>query len=440
MIYKETEIFELKEKVNQTLSKEIVAFLNTDGGKIIIGVDDEGIVKGIENLDLSMRTVSDIITDQISPLCSNYVKQKHFIDNGYDLIEIDIKKGNSLFYVKKYGLSENGCFIRNGTSCKSLTPIEIQNRYINYLVIPETEIVDIPSSYKNLSFKILKNYLLSNNVHINEETFLDNFHLLTIDGRFNYLAEILADKNDISINVATFEGKDKSKYLRREEFGGKCLLLAMEQAKNYVISLNKTFVEVGKTPRKERKLFDQEAFEQAWINACVHNKWSKSDHPGIYIYSDRIDIESFGGIPKVLTKEQFIKGKSAPVNKRLFDIFKSCHFAEESGFGVPSVIRAYGEKAYEFSDNFINVILKFNECYSNDINTTRKYQKQPEKIREEIINFLSQNPYLSRKVLSKLLGVSEGSIRHHLNKLQEANVIEHVGPDKGGYWIIISIK
>ena len=82
--------------------------------------------------------------------------------------------------------------------------------------------------------------------------------------------------------------------------------------------------------------------------ACVHNKWSESNHPGIYVYNNRMEIESFGGIPKVLTKEQFLKGKNEPVNKQLFDIFKACNFTEESGHGVPSVVSVYGEDAYVF--------------------------------------------------------------------------------------------
>ena len=82
-----------------------------------------------------------------------------------------------------------------------------------------------------------------------DETFEENFHLKTIDGKYNYLAEILADKNDIVINVAVFASIDKTQYLRREEFGGKCLLLAMEQAKNYINSINQTYVDVSSTPR-----------------------------------------------------------------------------------------------------------------------------------------------------------------------------------------------
>ena len=73
----------------------------------------------------------------------------------------------------------------------------------------------------------------------------------------------------------------------------------------------------------------------------------------LYVYRDRLEIESFGGIPKTLTQEQFLRGKSEPVNKQLFDIFRACNFAEESGHGVPSVVKVYGEDAYVFSDFYI---------------------------------------------------------------------------------------
>ena len=433
MFNDEDDKIELKEIIADSIPKEIVSFLNTDGGNIYIGIKKNREVVGIENIDDSMRIISDIITDKISPRCVSFVSQNHEIIEDKDVIHISVKKGDKLFYIKKYGMSENGCFIRIGSSCKSLTCEEIQDRFIKSLTIKETNIIDIPSNRNNLTFKILKNYLISNNNHFNDSTFLENYHLLTKDGKFNYLAEILADNNDIVINVATFSSNDKTKYLKREEFGGKCLLLAMEQAKNYINSINQTYVNLDTTPRKEIKMFNTEAFEQAWINACVHNKWSESNHPGIYVYNNRMEIESFGGIPKVLTKEQFLKGKSEPVNKQLFDIFRSCNFAEESGHGVPSVVSVYGDDAYVFSDFYIDVIIPFNKdgFEKTDRKTDRK---QPENIKEEIIELLKNNGRISRKDLGIILNLTEGSIRHHLNKLQEEGKIEHIGPDKGGYW------
>ena len=123
---------ELKEIINNTLPKEIVAFLNTDGGTVYIGISKNRTVIGVENIDDSLRAISDIITDQISPRCVSFVRPRREVIEGKNIIRIDVKKGNQLFYIKKYGMSENGCYIRIGTSCRSLLPEEIQDRFIRY--------------------------------------------------------------------------------------------------------------------------------------------------------------------------------------------------------------------------------------------------------------------------------------------------------------------
>ena len=67
MAYIESEVLELKARFSDTICKDIVAFLNTNGGDIIIGVDDDGTVVGINNIDETSKKISDVITDQIEP-------------------------------------------------------------------------------------------------------------------------------------------------------------------------------------------------------------------------------------------------------------------------------------------------------------------------------------------------------------------------------------
>ena len=124
---------ELKEIINNTLPKEIVAFLNTDGGTVYIGISKNRTVIGVENIDDSLRAISDIITDQISPRCVSFVRPRREVIEGKNII----------IYIKKYGMSENGCYIRIGTSCRSLLPEEIQDRFIKSLKIKETNITGI---------------------------------------------------------------------------------------------------------------------------------------------------------------------------------------------------------------------------------------------------------------------------------------------------------
>ena len=118
MIFTETEKTELKQKLTDSIPKEIVAFLNTDGGTIYIGVNDNGSVCGIEKLDESLKKIVDIIENQILPESSSFVELgTKYIENKH-IIEIKVRKGESLYYIKKYGRSSQGCYVRVGSTCR----------------------------------------------------------------------------------------------------------------------------------------------------------------------------------------------------------------------------------------------------------------------------------------------------------------------------------
>ena len=118
MIFTETEKTELKQKLTDSIPKEIVAFLNTDGGTIYIGVNDDGSVCGIEKLDESLKKIADIIENQILPESSSFVELgTKYIENKH-IIEIKVRKGESLYYIKKYGRSSQGCYVRVGSTCR----------------------------------------------------------------------------------------------------------------------------------------------------------------------------------------------------------------------------------------------------------------------------------------------------------------------------------
>ena len=435
--FDETDKYELKEILNDALPKEIETYLNTEGGgHIYIGVNKIGEVVGIKEgkLDETMLKVADVITDQVLPKCNEYVHAHHEIIENKDVIIIDIKRGNKLYYQKKYGMTPKGCHYRVGTKCQEMTPEEIEKRFISSLNIPEPDICEMESYRQDLTFQILKNYLSTHNYHYNDETFDANLKLRNKEGKYNYMAFLLADENDIVINVATFATNDKTEYLKRNEFGGKCLLLAMEQAKNYIEAINQVYVDTKVRPRREKPMFNMDAFKEAWYNACVHYKWSEAKNPGIYVYSDRLEIESFGGIPKSLTKEQFLKGTSKPVNEKLFDIFKTCGFVEESGHGVPTVTKAYGEKSYIFEGEFIKVVIPFDRTGFFDGSTQENENTTQKTTQEKLIELLRVNPNLSRSDLAILLKISEDGVKYQLKKLKDKGIIVHVGPDKGGHW------
>ena len=210
MKFLETENIELKRILNDTLPKKIVAFLNSLGGTIYIGVEDDGTVIGIRDLDDNLKKIADIITTQIFTNPQSLIELGIKYIDGKNVVEIKVKKGNSVYYIKKYGRSSSGCYVRSGTTCRSMSEDEIEKRYIDSLTITEKSIVDIAVLRDDFTFDKVKRYLVEKGIHIKEETFYKNFNLITKDGKFNILAELLADDNMNSIKVSVFKGKDKS--------------------------------------------------------------------------------------------------------------------------------------------------------------------------------------------------------------------------------------
>ena len=443
MKFQESESIELKRTLTKDFAKEVVAFLNARNGIIYIGVDDNGDVLGVSNIDKTMREIRDIIRDQILPSTEGLCEIGSLLEDDKTVIFVKVTKGTKLYYIKKEGRSATGCFYRDGTSSTPMSEEEIDRRFVTSLNYKRTLLSEIPVNRTDLKFETLRDKLRSNDVHINDDTFFNNFKLVTHEGKFNLLADLLSDENRISIAVCVFKGKDKTEYLMRNEYGNKSLIQAYKDAINYCEAINPTYVDVSSRPRKEKRMFDNKAFEEAWINACVHNLWDTHISPQIYIYEDRMEIESQGELPYGLTEEEFLAGISKPVNPDLMDIFKSCRIVERSGHGVPEVVKVYGKSAYKFSTNTITVTIPFDKTGFNKDGTVNGNVNGNvnvsllSKSEKQIINVILTNGRFTIKEMSKQTNLSERTVSRTLDSLKNKGLIYRVGSDKSGYWEIV---
>lgn len=442
MVFRETESIELKRVLTEKVERALVAFLNTQGGTIYIGVEDDGTIVGVDKLDETLKDIADIITTQILPNPQEYVELGTKFIDGKHIVEIKVNKGRALYYIKKYGRSASGCYIRIGTSNRSMTEEQIEKSLIDTLELKERSLVDVPCLNQDLMFDTLKTYLRNNKIHINEKTFNINYHLVTQDGKYNKMAFLLADENDISIKVAVFKGNDKTKFAKRNEYGFKCLLASVDKVLDYCDTINDTYVDVGASVRKEKKMFNMDAFKEAWINACVHNSWLEGTPPAVYLFDDRLEIVSIGGIPKTMTKEQFLSGQSNPVNDELMRVFMACGLVEQSGHGVPLVVEEYGENAYHFDGNFIKVVIPFDKSgFTTEKNYGVNYGVNSgvklSETQNAILNLFKNDSRQTIEQISVALGKSKSTIEKAIRGLKEKGLIERVGSDKTGYWKVI---
>ena len=163
-------------------------------------------------------------------------------------------------------------------------------------------------------------------------------------------------------------------------------------------------------------------------------------------YSDRIEILSHGPLSPKLTIDDFYKGKSEPVNKKLSDIFLQLHISERTGRGVPIILSQYGKQAFELASNWIQVTIPFNFINVVDYDVYGKVvNKSGEEVvnkvlsinQKEILKHIRNNPNITISELVKIIGVSHTAIQNNLNKLQDMGIIARKGARKNGYWEVL---
>jgi ATP-dependent DNA helicase RecG len=425
----ETETVEFKSSTSQMSRaiESLAAMLNKGGkGEVLFGVNDKGKPIGQLIGNKTLKDISSAIALGIKPTVTPNIQ---IIDcDSISVISVKVV-GNSKPY------SGNGLYlIRSGSENKKIDPEHLKE--LVFVSSPET-ITSMESLNQSPSFSQLKQLFVINGLSVNEKTFEKNNCFFNPDDKYNELSYILSDSNDVSIKVVGFAGKDKSEMIYRNEYGYKCLLLAMQQVTDYVESLNETRVVIdGSLQRKVTPLFDLKCFREAWTNACLHNRWSTLVPPAVYIYQDRIEIISSGGLPLDFTADDFFQGISHPINRQLQKIMGQLGIVEQTGHGVPTIVSKYGKEAFDISSNHILVTLKFPFEIQNKVTSYDGLSSSQKKILKAIAN----QPTILTNELVNVCDLKISRINQVIRELKALGRLKRVGSKKDGYWKVIDKK
>lgn len=443
--YYESENTELKEKYNDNFVREVVSFLNGEGGKIYIGVKDDGTVVGIKGIDEVLKRISDCITDQIEPRPLNEIKTEVIYDEGVLVLVVTVCKGiRPIYCVRKYGFSSKGCLIRIGSTCKEMSTAEIQYRYRQQMISGD-EMLQVPAKYAPLSFDMMKILLTSRGFHINENAFEQSFNLRCPDGRYNLLAEILSDHNMVPLIFVKFAGFDKTSISQRNDYGTQSILLGYQKLKDRLIAEDICKTDTTVRPRIDRYLYDMNCVNEVLVNMLVHNDWTISE-PLVSFYSDRIVFTSHGGLPHGMTVKDFFEGVSHPRNSVLMRIFLHLGIVEHTGHGIPVIVQKYGREVFDIHDTYIDVTIPFDMSVTTSVSkleagggsTIPGGQSEPLSRNEEaVILELVKNPKTTYSELVSETGISRRTVNRVITNLIEKKYIKRVGNRKSGYWCIV---
>lgn len=428
---------EFKIKINEDFVKEVIAFLNADGGNIFIGIDDKGnIVNSLGNIDLLQRRVKDIIKDNISPSTLGLFDVVVNDFDGKKFIQVIIAKGHERpYYIRGMGMTPDSCFMRIGSSIQSMNMETIINMFSKRV---RDNLKNIKSPNQSLEFKTLKIYYQENGFEVNDN-FLKKLDFYMEDGSFNYIAYLLADNNSISVQFAKYKGNDVENLIENEDYGFCSLIKTTENILNKLKLENKTFTKIETPTRKELKMYDYDAIKELVTNALVHNDWSNGYSPKFEMFDNKLVISSNGGIQEGVNQKEFLEGFSNPRNPELMRIFRDLNFVEQLGTGIQRVLKVYSKDIFEFFPNHIRVTVYFkdNEFLLNDKKELEINNYVLNEIQKSILKLILDKPNITQEELGKLLGVTLKTISRNFKVLIENDYVRRIGANKNGYWQVI---
>ena len=433
----ETNRIEYKRELTKDLDieKEVIAFLNYhEGGIIYIGIDKEGSVVGVEDVDPDMLKIKDRLKNNIQPSCLGLFDVRAERRGERPLIKVTIASGpEKPYYKRKYGMTEKGSFIRIGTASEPMPQKMIEELFSKRT---RNSLGKIVSRKQDLRFEQLRIFYEEAGFTLNEN-FASNLEMLADTDKYNYIAYLLSDINSTSIKVAKYASLSRTDLIENNEYGYACLIRAAKRVLDKIELENPTSTRITSKERVDKNMWDMIALREAIINAFVHNDFIGEVPPKFEIFPDRMEITSAGGLPEGLSQEEFFQGFSVPRNKELMRIFKDLGMVEQLGSGVPRILESYGRECFTFSDNFLRMVFPIHSGQAGG-QAGGQEGGQAEQLTErqqEVLELIKTNPFISRKQLSEKLGINPSAIQKHIDSLKKKGIISR-DSDTTGYWEI----
>ena len=429
----ESSNMEFKREYTESIRKSVVAFANTDGGCIYIGVEDDGTAVGVADVDDVQKRVISLCRDGIQPDVMMFLSCDRIMIEGQNVIRLQVQRGTDCpYYLKGKGIRPEGVYVRRGPV--SLPASEAQIRKM-IREAGDFHYEQERSLEQELTFRETERFLQKADVPFGEAE-RRTLHIVSKDGLYTNLGLLLSDQCQHTVKVALFSGKKQVVFRDRREFSGS-LLLQVNQVIEYLDFHNALHSEILGMKRLDSRDYPVESLREAIFNAFVHRDYGFSGSILVSVYEDRIEILSLGGLAEGVTYRDMMLGVSIPRNPKLAEIFYRLHYIEAFGTGVRRILADYADSEekpqFLVSDNAVKVILPNIHAewelpvVSGDFvqDENQEYISVDEGVCQLIAAGLD-----SRKKLQSELGFSLTKTVNILRKLLDEGRIQRVGNGK----------
>ena len=428
----ENEISGFKREYTDNILKTVTAFANTDGGKILIGVDDGGTPIGIDNIDNFCTRLTNAVRDNISPDITMFIK--YAINESERIIEVVVSEGtNKPYFLKSKGMRPEGVYIRQGASSAPASVDKIKQM----IKLSEKDSFEEGRSLnQNLHFSEASNEFAVKKVDFGKEKYVSLGIVNSDDGLFTNLALLLSDECEHTIKAAIFEGNDKKIFKDRREFSGS-LFKQLRNCYEFLELCNHTAASFQGLDRIDKEDYPSSALREALLNAIVHRDYSFSGSIIINIFDDRIEFVSLGGLVSGLSKEDILRGVSQTRNQNLANVFYRLKHIEAYGTGIQRIFDLYADDSIKpdiiVTDNTFTMVLpNRNANAASTENTVFVPITEQEEI---IVDYIKKKGFITDDEVQAILGIKKSRAYLIIKSMKSKNilVVQGRGNDKKYY-------
>jgi len=342
---RETKTLEFKENFDKEAVETAVAFANTKGGVILIGVSDKGEIKGVQIGKSTLKNWANQISQSTEPsiipdIFDRAIDKKHII-----VIRI------TEFPIKPASL-KGRCFRRVGNSNRVMTPQEIAQTHFHSTGVSWDRLPVSNASIKDIDFKRVKRYIKKANetgrrkiqADENPSQVLEKLELIK-EGKPTWAAILLFHKHPQRflsqgvIHCGRF--KEETIVIDDRMIEG-TIIEQVDETMDFIRkNINVRFVMTGKPAREEIWDYPLEALREAVINAVCHRDYTISSNTEVRIYDDKLIVWSPGGLPFGITLEDLYKPHASVLrNKGVGGVFYDMGWIEQWGSGIDKMRKA----------------------------------------------------------------------------------------------------
>jgi ATP-dependent DNA helicase RecG len=444
----ESKTLELKSELPQhdQIAKTIVAFANTSGGKLIVGVADDLTIVGVTEEDVF--ALQDRISSMIFDRCYPAILPEIYSANlqGHLVLVVEVFRGNLLPYYLKAEGKNNGTYLRIGASNRRadfehILELERQRRNQSF-----DEEICREQDFRALDLTGLTDRFAARGKSLNEEK-LKNLKLVQMEQGTLYptqgLMVLLGLHPHVVIKCARFKGVDMSVFLDRKEYAGD-LFGQLEQAEAFIKNHIHLQGEIKGLQRTDTFELPEEALREALVNAVVHRDYTNQGRDiKVGVYDDVVNVVSPGGFPSTLTVETLLDGRSEIRNRVIARVFKELGYIEQWGSGIQrirSACLAMGlvEPQIREKGDFVDVEF-YRPIATDREKSIGKVSDGIGKVsdhEQQILIYLQSQHTITSKVVEQLIGVKEARARRILKGMTDRKLLEKRGNGRSTYYVI----